>query len=877
MKPGGIRGFRLLLAGVVIAISRPTFAQPAPVQALSRPLEVQRLLPLVSEGEPEALLPSVASNSGFGLAPWMFMEPPNTLRWSPDGQRLATAHAATGIELWDGLTGRWLQHLDFPCRPALPLAEPQGDRALTGIALAWSPDGAQLASVGQDFTAIGIQEVKTAREVRCWKGHAAAVNALAWSPDGKWVASASSDRTAKLWNTESGKEVLSLAGQGAPVLSVAFSPDSQRLASGSADSTVALWAVSSGQRLHQLTRHQGEVRAVAWSPDGRRLASGGNDPDLRIWDPLTGNELLSIRTGRIHSLDWFPDSHRVATGSELQVALWDASTGQHLESVLNNVLSPAPVAVNPRRNTLAVGGTSSGASLWSPDLHREPRPLLWPTTSIGKIEWSPDGKTLASGHGDQTVRLWETASGRELERIAGQEGAVEAISWSLDGSTLALASGSAAARLWDLKTDRELPALDPHTSLTTGAAAYSPDGALLATGTAGGDVWIWNLGTKTAIRRFRRTTGAHMRLAWSPDGKWLAASDWQWHLSLWEVGAGREVTDLPDEAAHAVDFAWGPQGKLLMAGLGNTVIFDANRATTTLREVYSLSVAWSPSGKLLALGHEGGRISLWEGQSFTKLREFSAHPGDVTALRFRPDGRGLASASGDLRLWDIDAQGAPQLRSVMWGAPGGWAAWRSAPKPEQRVLRGEDGSLVLRRSAPGTLDSVPPAVGEHPLLRAQARNLKSSEGQAVNQIAVNVENRASDSSAIWVRLSALEVPKEWVLDLPPTELALAPGAQTELRLFAAGPCPGSPNQPSPTLRLGLHHAHDQGHPLQLSVPLKLCDAGPPAQRGASEHEAARGALWSGALWPRLWFALLGLGLAVAGGLFALWRRRRRSD
>src|SRR6266480_3269294 len=87
---------------------------------------------------------------------------------------------------------------------------------------------------------------------------------------------------------------------------------------------------------HVLEGHSGEIRQIAWSPDGRILASGSNDNTIRLWDAQTGQALqtLSGHSETVLSIAWSPDGRILASGSDDQaIRLWDAQTGQALRTL----------------------------------------------------------------------------------------------------------------------------------------------------------------------------------------------------------------------------------------------------------------------------------------------------------------------------------------------------------------------------------------------------------------------------------------------------------------------------------------------------------------------------------------------------------------
>ncbi len=208
--------------------------------------------------------------------------PAVSMRWSPDGQRLASG-AGRSVRLWapDGQPG-----------PVLP------GHGLAVSSLTWSPDSQRLAvhcsGVGVRFWSANGQAGITIRD---------AGSGVSWSPNGEWLVA-----DGRLWQPD-GRPGPRLQGCSA---SPTWSPDSQRIAAaGGARHEISIYHRDG--RVEQTLR-TGHVWGVSWSPDGRRLAAaGGAGMDFHSSD---GTKEIWCKGPDTRCVTWSPDSQRVASGCE---------------------------------------------------------------------------------------------------------------------------------------------------------------------------------------------------------------------------------------------------------------------------------------------------------------------------------------------------------------------------------------------------------------------------------------------------------------------------------------------------------------------------------------------------------------------------------
>ena len=319
--------------------------------------------------------------------------------------------------------------------------------------------------------------------------------------------------------------------------------------------------------------------------------------------------------------------------------------------------------------------------------------------------------------------LWQYCQSDALYALCQKTNEISSLSVSHDGEWLAVGTGifTGAASVWNLRTHQEIacPAVAGDIRNVTFSPQSSSLAILVKKTYSQYELDLWDVGTRKIAAKFP-LDGVCTGSSFSEDGRKLVTecllvNEAGWYtngqMTVWQIPQG---TKLAEYSISPVTFSANNGTRLAVSRDGSIAAFAKSDGKVCVIDLatgkeswtakaaddqYVVCMAFSPDGKVLATGagFVESTIRLWDVASGKEIRRLEGHRAFISSLVFWPDGKTLASASGDqtIRLWDLtDISNIPPAR-VLQGHK--LEVWKLALLPDNTTLvsGSKDGSVLV--------------------------------------------------------------------------------------------------------------------------------------------------------------------------------------
>jgi polar amino acid transport system permease protein len=331
---------------------------------------------------------------------------------------------------------------------------------------------------------------------------------------------------------------------------------------------------------------------LSLSPDGRFIAAGDQDGQVHVWSVPT-----EVRVGVDRKFDVSKE------------APWAAQTLQAADpggAVLE-------VGYAPDGSTLTAVTQNGNVRSWTVPGNQVQQDFSLGTGDVALIaaDLTANGQVLAGVGKDGQIRVWDLRTQQEIASFGPTDNETQAVALDADGTVVAAGDGT-GVQLWDVETGEQVVRIVPycedristtqeaceeaeqewlgHDKVVT-ALAFSPDGQLLATGSADTTIIFWDLATGELAWSSVGHWATVTTMVFSQDGEFLLSGGRDNKIRDIRVAGGKSTAYYEGHLATVNCTAYGPQ-----EGLIATVSDDGTLRVWEKANQYTVHLEWSRLG-----------------------------------------------------------------------------------------------------------------------------------------------------------------------------------------------------------------------------------------------------------------------------------------
>jgi len=539
-----------------------------------------------------------------------------------------------------------------------------------------SADGNRFA-IGEG-SSVRVFDAVSKREIKTLSLPTGTVTAISIATDGNRIAAASSDKSIKVWSVSDGAVVTEIKAP-SDVGSIVLFGGNEFVAAGGTDKIVRTWKVSVPAKeqkvVKELKGHTGAISSLA-AGSGNVIISGSADKSARTWDAATGKALKTLAHGvAVSEVSTSGDGKLVTSlgAKHTSAKLWTVADGKLVKEIKGDFQLDAKVADQARYNSFAVAEVKyyEGA-VKTAEANKKKT-----DDALKKADEARDKALKGRATKDKAFKDAETAKAKAEKAVADADKAVAAAK-DAKAKGEATKKVEAAKKVLVAADKKALDTSKPvqeYKNLTAQAKRAKVDvvRAVEAIDKAKKELEAGKqmaAKAKTDVAAIAKAAAAAAKTwataSFSSDGQYLALLNEAGEAFILRAASGVGLSKHQISGSAAMTFA----GNELVTHAAQTALKPVESTWSLARTIGTATAkspiigrvyasAFSPDGRLLATGSgdpsRSGQLVIWDPESGAKVREiYNCHSDIILGLDFSRDGKWLASGAADkfAKVWE---------------------------------------------------------------------------------------------------------------------------------------------------------------------------------------------------------------------------------
>jgi len=368
--------------------------------------------------------------------------------------------------------------------------------------------------------------------------------------------------------------------------------------------TGAIYQFSHQKFKKQITAHEGSIGSIAQTSDG--FVTCGYDGKLRFFHDSKEKSVVDLPAGlKAHSMDIHPNGNRLVLGT-----------------VANSILE---VPFDTFKHETAMTGHSN--EIWG-------------------LAVNPKFPYVITGAWDGTARLWDYSKKAFVpgKVLRGVKGGVQSLAWSPDGSHFAVGTVEGKVELYSLDSDWTQPKFSKkYHAETVDALVFSPDGKTLASGSWDTFIHLIDLSNFASLHKLTGHSSSILQLTFSVDCKYIISNSKDYEILYWSTSTGKKVQE-----SAVIDSEWHQWSCIL--GWPVVGVFREGSDGTDVNSVHISDAKEENGYRVVASSDDFGKVNLLRYPAIKAkcpIKSFDGHSSHVTRVRFNHDASYVFSTGGN--------------------------------------------------------------------------------------------------------------------------------------------------------------------------------------------------------------------------------------